>query len=127
MMLFLAIAILGLVVLVGGWLGSLYLLVDKPPARLHWPGAVHGAAGLAGFLVLAAALRAAPSARAARMGAGAFGLFSGALVAGALVAGAAILLTHLRRRPVSTTLVAAHGLLGISGYTLLVTYMTMLR
>ena len=125
-MLFVAIAILGLVVLAGGWLGSLYLLVDKPPTR-HWAGAVHGAAGLAGFLVLVAALGAAPSARAVRMGAGGFGLFSGALIAGALFAGAAILLTQLRRRPVSTTLVAAHGLLGISGYTLLLTYMTMLR
>ncbi len=126
-MLILAIAILGLVVVVGGWLGSLYLFVDTPPARLHWPGVAHGAAGLTGFVVLAAALRAGPSAHAVRMGAGGFGLFSGALVAGALLAGAAILLTHLRGRRVPTALVAAHGLLGISGYTLLVTYMTMLR
>ena len=126
-MLILSIAILGLVVIAGGWLGSLYLLVDKPPARLHWPGVAHGAAGLTGFVVLVIALRAGPSAHALRMGAGGFGMFSGALVAGALLAGGAILLTHLLRRPVSTALVAAHGLLGISGYTLLVTYMTMIK
>jgi hypothetical protein len=44
-----------------------------------------------------------------------------------LVAGLAILATHLRRLTVSNSLVATHGLLAVTGYTLLVTYLTMLR
>ena len=86
-----------------------------------------GAAGLAGFALLAAALAGpAPTLRARHMGAGGFGVVSGAIIAGALVAGATIGLAHVRGRAVSTTLVATHGLLGIGGYTLLVTYLTML-
>jgi hypothetical protein len=122
-----AVAVLGLVVIVGFWLAGQYVLMERPPAR-RWPGAVHGAAGLAGAALLAAALAGPPpTARARHLGAGGFGLVSGALIAGALIAGSAIALAHLRRRPVSTTLVATHGLLGIAGYTLLATYLTMLR
>jgi|GEM_PF-2011955 len=128
MLLIVAIAILTPVVMVGGWLGGLYLFVEKPPAGLNLIGLLHGAGGALGAAVMVAALVVSgPSAHAVRMGAGAFGGFSAVLVGAALVAGLAILATHLRRRAVGRGLVAAHGLLAISGYTLLLTYLTMLR
>ncbi len=123
-----AIGLLGLVVAAGAWLARPYLLTDDPPGPRRWPGALHGAAGLAGFAVLVAALRGPPpSAHAVRMGAGTFGTISAALIAGGLLAGGVILLSHLLRRPLSTALVATHGMLAIVGYMLLVTYLTMLH
>ena len=47
-------------------------------------------------------------------------------VAGAALAGLTMLLFQIRRRPIPLALVAGHGLLGITGYTLLMTYLTML-
>ena len=127
MLLISAIAVLTLVVGVGGWLGGLYLMVEKPPKRLNLVGLSHGAGGAAGFALTVAALAVSPPGQhAVHMGAGAFGKIAGALLAGALGAGIAILSAQLRRRPVSNTIVAVHGLLAISGYTLLVTYLTML-
>jgi hypothetical protein len=122
-----AIAILGVVASAGLWLGGLYLLAERPPGRLKWPGLLHGLGGLAGFAVLVASVpgsRATP--HAVRMGAGSFAVVAELLLAAALVAGAVILAVHLRRRPVSASLVAVHGMLAITGYTLLVTYLTML-
>ena len=127
MLLIAAVGLLGLVVAAGAWLARPYLLTDELPGRLHWTGLAHGAGGLAGLAVLAAALQGPLTAHAIRMGAGRFGVFSAALMAGALLAGVAILAVRLRRRPVTTGLVAAHGLLGIAGYTLLATYLTMLH
>ena len=128
MLLIVAIAILSLTVLAGGWLGAQVLLLElPPPAGVSWRGLAHGAAGMVGFAVLVAALRYdAPTPRALRMGSGQFGNFAGALVAGAVLAGLTMLLLQLRRRPIPIGLVAAHGLLGITGYTLVVTYLTML-
>jgi hypothetical protein len=127
MLLIAAIALLTVVVCVGGWLGSLYLLVERPPARLNWIGILHGAGGAFGFAVMVAALRAPPGAYAVRMGVGRFGWFSAYLVGGALLAGLVILVTQLRRLAVPNSLVATHGMLAVTGYTLLVTYLTMLR
>jgi hypothetical protein len=127
MLLIAAIALLTVVVGVGGWLASLYLLVERPPARLNWVGILHGAGGAVGFAVMVAAVRVPPGAHAVRMGVGRFGWFAAFLVGAALVAGLAILATHLRRLTVSNSLVATHGLLAVTGYTLLVTYLTMLR
>ncbi len=127
MLLIVAIAVLGLVVAVGTWLARGYLLTDEPPGGLHWTGIAHGAGGLAGLALLVAALPGPLTAHAVRMGAGKFGTIAAVLMGVGLLAGSAILVTHLRRRPVSTTLVGVHGLLAISGYTLLVTYLTMLH
>ena len=127
MLLIAAIALLGLVVSAGAWLARGYLFTDDAPPGLHWTGLAHGAGGLAGLVVLVEALRGPLTAHATRMGAGKFGVVSAALMAGGLLAGAAILVTQLRHKPVSATLVAAHGMLGITGYTLLVTYLTMLH
>ena len=127
MLLIVAIVILGLVVAAGTWLARGYLLTDEPPAGLNRMGIAHGAAGLAGLAVLVAALPGPLTAHSIKMGAGKFGTISAVLMAAGLLLGSAILITHLRRKPVSTTLVGVHGLLGISGYTLLVTYLTMLH
>ncbi len=129
MLLIEAIGLLTLVVAVGAWLGAKYLFSDAPPpVGLRWPGLVHGAAGLLGFAVLVVALRGPPpSQHALRMGVGGFGVFSAILVGGAVLAGLTILATHLRRRPISVALVGAHGLLGVAGLTLLMTYLTMLH
>ncbi len=127
-MLILAIGVLGLAVLAGGWLGAQVLMLDEPMRLgVHWKGLAHGALGLAGLAVLAVALRGPPDAHARRLGAGNFGLFAGALIAGAALAGLTMLLLQLRRRAVPPGVVAAHGLLAISGYTLVVTYLTMLH
>ena len=128
MLLLIAIGILGIAVTAGGWLGAKVLMLDEPqPAGVNWRGLAHGATALLGFAVLVLALRyGAPTARAVRMGAGPFGIVAGALVAGAAMAGLTMLLFQIRRRPIPLALVGGHGLLGISGYTLLVTYLTML-
>jgi hypothetical protein len=111
----------------GIWLGSLYMLVDRPPARLGWQGVLHAAGGLIGFACLVIALREnPPTLRAVKMGVSAFGVFSGALIGVALAIGVTILVRHLGRRTIPLGLVAAHGLLAVFGYTLLLTYLTML-
>jgi hypothetical protein len=127
-MLIAAIAVLSFVVMAGIWLGALYMLVDRPPARLGWQGALHGAGGMAGFVILVIALREnPPTVHAVKMGVSAFGVFSGALIGVALAIGLAILVHHVRRRAVPLGLVAGHGLLAVVGYTLLLTYLTMLH
>jgi hypothetical protein len=127
MMLIIAIAILTLVVGIGGWLGALYLMIDSPPARLGWPGLLHGAGGAAGVVVMIMALRTHPAGKhAIKMGVGGFGIFAGVLLVAALTVGLTLMLTHLRRRAVSATVVAVHGGLAIVGYVLLLTYLTML-
>jgi hypothetical protein len=128
MKLIVAIALLTPVVMAGGWLGGQYLMLDKRPAAMRWVGPAHGAGGLIGVVMMVLALRGAPpSLHAVRMGVAGFGLVSGLLIGAAFLAGVLILATHLRRREISNTLVATHGMLAITGYTLLVTYLTMLR
>jgi hypothetical protein len=127
-MLIQAIALLGAVVLMGLALGGLYLLLDEPPKGLDWKGVLHGLGGAAGLALLILALRnAPPSPHAVKMGAAGFGLVSATLIGGAFVTGLVILSGHLFRRSISIGLVASHGLLAVVGYTLLVTYLTMLH
>ncbi len=128
MLLLWAIGILGIAVVAGGWLGAQVLMLEEPQTiGVNWRGLAHGATALVGFVVLVLALRfGVPTARAVRMGAGGFGIFSGALVAGAAVAGLTMLMFQIRRRPIPLALIAGHGMLGVTGYTLLVTYLTML-
>ena len=127
MLLIIAIAILSLAVLAGGWLGAQILMLEEPPVSgVNRRGLAHGATGIAGLAVLLAALHYdAPTLRAIRLGVGGFGSFAGALIAGAALAGLTMLILQMRRRPIPLGLVAAHGLLGITGYTLVVTYLTM--
>jgi hypothetical protein len=127
-MLFASIAVLGLVVLAGMGLGALYMLLDRPPARLRWPGALHALGGVAGFELLVMGLRQSPPTRhAVKMGVSAFGIVSGCLIGAALLFGLLILFRHLSRRAIPLNLVAVHGMLAVVGYTLLVTYLTMLH
>lgn len=127
-MLTIAITLLTFVVVAGGWLGGLYLLVEEPPTKLGWKGAAHGAGGVIGAVVLWIALRSPHGgARALRLGAAYFGLISAVLISAAALGGLVILMVHLRRRHVSNALVAAHGGVAITGYVLLITYLTMLN
>ncbi len=123
-----AIALLGIVVLAGLGLGSLYLMFDAPPDGLKLKGVLHGAGGAAGLALLVLALREAPpSAHAVKMGVSDFGLFAATLIGAAFVTGVFMLMSHLLRRSISMGVVAGHGLLAVVGYTLLVTYLTMLH
>ncbi len=127
-MLIQAIALLGAVVLMGLALGGLYLLLDEPPKGLDWKGTLHGLGGAAGLAMLIMALRKAPpSVHAVKMGVSSFGLVSATLIGAAFITGLFILSRHLLRRSISLGIVASHGLLAIVGYTLLVTYLTMLH
>jgi hypothetical protein len=78
-------------------------------------------------VLVVALLGTPPSKHAVKMGVAGFGVFSGVLIGVALAIGLLILARRLRRRTVPLNIVAAHGLLAITGYTLLVTYLTMLR
>jgi hypothetical protein len=116
-MLIQAITLLGAVVLIGLALGGLYLLLDEPPKGLDWKGILHGLGGAAGLaLLIMALLKTPPSAH-----------VSAALIGAAFATGLYILSRHLLRRSISLGIVASHGLLAIVGYTLLVTYLTMLH
>jgi hypothetical protein len=123
-----AIAVLGVVVLVGLALGGLYMMVDAPPDGLTWKGAAHGLGGAAGLALLVVALRQAPpSTHAVKMGVAGFGVFAACLIGAAFVGGLFIFSRHLLRREVPLAAVAVHGVLAVVGYTLLVTYLTMLH
>ena len=123
-----AIALLGVVVLAGLALGALYLMMDEPPDGLSWKGVLHGLGGAVGLALLMVALRQTPpSAHAVKMGVSRFGMFAASLIGGAFVVGLFILARHLRGRVIPQAAVATHGLLAVVGYTLLVTYLTMLH
>jgi hypothetical protein len=127
-MLIQAITLLGAVVLIGLALGGLYLLLDTPPKGLDWKGILHGLGGAAGLaLLVMALLKTPPSAHAVKMGVSAFGFVSATLIGAAFATGLYILSRHLLRRSISLGIVAGHGLFAIVGYTLLVTYLTMLH
>ncbi len=122
-MLIAAVAVLGVAFALGLWLGSQYLLLERPPGRLTVVGMVHGIVGAAGIAVLLLALEG--PARGVKFGAGAFGKISAGLLVAALAGGLTLLTAHLRHRPVSSGLVAIHGMFAILGYTLLCTFLTM--
>ncbi len=122
-MLIAAVCILGLAFSLGLWLGYLTLLLERPPRRLTWVGALHGLAGAAGLCVLFAALQ-GPR-RGVKFGAGTFGDIAAALLVAALAGGMTVLVTRARGRQIPFGLVALHGLFAIAGYTLLCTYLSM--
>jgi hypothetical protein len=122
-MLIAAVCILGVTFSLGLWLGYLTLLLERPPPRLTWVGALHGLAGAAGLSALFLALQGPP--RGVKYGAGTFGNISAALLVAALAGGLTVLVTRARGRAVPFGVVALHGLFAIAGYTLLCTYLTM--
>jgi hypothetical protein len=127
-MLITAIIILTFVAMAGLWLGGLFIMFDAPPVKLTVSGRLHALGGIIGFAVLVFALLGTPpSKHALKMGVAGFGVFSGVLIGVALAIGLVILTRRVRRRAISLNIVAAHGLIAITGYTLLVTYLTMLR
>jgi hypothetical protein len=118
-----AVCVLGAAFSMGLWLGYLTLLLERPPLRLTWIGALHGFVGATGLAILFLALRGPP--RGVKFGAGAFGTISAALLVAALIGGLTILVTRAQAKPVRFGLVAMHGLFAIAGYTILCTYLTM--
>jgi hypothetical protein len=79
------------------------------------------------LLLVLALLRTPPTPRAIRMGAAAFGIASATLVGAAMTVGLVILLHHQRHRANAPNLVVIHSMLAIAGYTLLVSYLSMLH
>jgi hypothetical protein len=127
-MLMASASLLGVVVLAGIGLAGLALLRDPTAAGSGWPGALHGLGGGGGALLLVVALtRTSPTPHAVRMGAAAFGTISASLICAALAIGLVILFRQLRQRATALTLIAAHGVMAIAGYTLLVTYISLLH
>jgi hypothetical protein len=119
-MLIAAVSILGIVVLIGLGLGSLYILHETPPKHVMPVGWLHGGLGAAGVATLVLALRGAPLGVA--RGAGSFGWVSGVMLLATLAGGLLILLIHMRQRAVPPLLIVMHGTLGIAGYVLLAAY-----
>ena len=116
-MLIAALAAMGFTILLGMWLGALYLIREEPPKRIPVTGLLHGSAGVLSVVLLLLALRGPP--RGVHTGAGAFGWTGFALLAAALAGGVAILTFHLRRRGAPTLLIAMHGMAGVAGGILL--------
>jgi hypothetical protein len=104
-------------IVLGLWLGSLYLVREEPPSGVPLIGMLHGSAGAAAVVLLFLALRGPP--RGVHTGAGGFGWTAFWLMALALAGGVTILSLHLRRRGAPTLLIAMHGMLGIAGGVLL--------
>lgn len=120
MLLIATIIVLGLTVLLGLVLGSIYLLRDAAPEKTPVIGYLHAALGAAGVICLALALRHAS--RDLPQGAGNFGTMAGVLAAAALAAGLWVLATRLRGRRVAPALVALHASVGVAAYVILTAY-----
>jgi hypothetical protein len=112
-MLIAAVSVMAVAIVLGLWLGSLYLVRDEPPKAIPITGLLHGAAGATSVVLLLLALRGPP--RGEHTGAGSFGWTAFWLMALALAGGVTILSFHLRRRGAPALLIAMHGMLGISG------------
>lgn len=101
---------------------ALYPLVH-PAGRVWWPGALHGAAGAAGFGWLALALDGAPP-RGVSTGAGSFGLIAAVLLGLGLLLGAAAFVARWRRRRPAMLLLGVHATLAVAGLVMLVAYVS---
>ena len=90
-------------------------------------GAVHGAAGLIGFGLLIASLSRDTSGRALRgvaSGTASFGLIAAVLLAIALLAAGVIVTQRLRHRAVPVLVVAVHATIAITGFVILLAYVS---
>ncbi len=114
-----AFGILAAAALFGAVLAILYARGPeaKPIGRVV--PAIHGSIGAAGLAVLIVALRAGPSAAAARMGTAGFGLFAAGLIATALAVGLVIATYVSRGRRPGGALIGTHATLAVAGITLL--------
>ena len=113
--------VLGLTSLAGLLLFAIYGRTRVFP-RIWLPGAIHGAMGLAGAILLAAGLRGAT--RTPASGTGSFGLVSVVLVAGALLAGGVVFVRRLRLRGPPAALLGIHATLAVAGLVMLAAYLS---
>ena len=91
-----------------------------PTGRIWLPGAAHGLTGLAGFVLLLLGLRGPP--RGVQIGASGFGAVAAALIGLGLVLGLAVVVSRLRRRPISPLALGIHATLAIAGLVMLAAY-----
>jgi hypothetical protein len=102
--------------------GSLLALCFMRDIRKPLLGALHGAVGAAGLLLLLVALQ-GPR-RGDAMGVGSFGIFAAALLAVALVLGVFMLLLLRRASPMAGFVIAVHATVAITGYVLLLAWVS---
>ncbi len=115
----LAFGILAAAALFGAVLAILYARgPDARPIGRAAP-AIHAMIGVAGLIVLVAALRAGPSAVAVRMGMANFGIFAAVLIALAFLIGLVIAAYVWRWKRPGGVLIGAHATLAVAGVTLL--------
>lgn len=89
--------------------------------RVWLPAAAHGAAGIAGFIVLLLAL--AGPARGSATGAANFGVFAAWLVGAGLVLAGYAFVARLARRQVPAVVIGLHATLAVAGVVMLGAYL----
>jgi hypothetical protein len=116
----LAVALLGVTVLLGAALAfvSLRRPDAKPPRIL---ATLHGLCAASGYVVLLLALQG--PARGAATGTQSFGLAAAILLLLAAMIGAASFALHLRRRRLPGFWVGAHAMVAVAGYVILAVYL----
>ncbi len=94
----------------------------RPTDRVWLPGVAHGLTGLAGFILLLLGLRGPP--RGVQIGASGFGAVAAVLIGLALALGLAVVVSRLRRRPVSPLALGIHATLAVAGLVMLAAYVS---
>ena len=116
-----AVWLLGLASLAGLALAVLSQII-RPTGRVWWPGAAHGALGLAGLAALLLGLRG--PALGVEAGAGSFGLVAAGLVAAAALVGLTVFAARLGRWAPSTIVLGLHATFAIAGFVMLAAYLS---
>lgn len=109
----------------GVLLGLVLVAISQtiPPTRqAWWPGALHGAVGIAAFILLLLGLRGPP--RGVQQGSGAFGLVAAALLAVALLLGSLMAVSRMRRRPPAMLVIGIHATVGVAALVMLAAYVS---
>jgi hypothetical protein len=114
-----AFIVLGIAVLLGGVLAVLHLREDAAPPPLPF-GVLHGLIAIAGFALLALALRGPP--RGVAQGTGSFGTIAAALIGMAALVGLTQLAARLRGRRLAGMLIGIHATLAVGGFVVLLAY-----
>ncbi len=114
-----AAGVLGVTALGGMLLFALYGRIASR-GGIWLPGALHGALGVAGLLLLLAGL--SGPARGVTTGVASFGRVAAVLVGVAALAGAVVFVGRLRGRGPSAVVLGVHASLAVAGLVMLVAY-----
>jgi hypothetical protein len=117
-MLILSGLILGLALVLGGWIAIDQMRGMAAPKLAL--ALAHGALAITGFVLLLLALG-GPE-RGAASGAAAFGKVAATILALALLPGTMLFVAHMRRKRLSGVLIGVHAFLAITGCVILLTY-----